>query len=201
MSRRGFDSPTNSGHNLKSDFTQADILGATNNFAEANLIGEGGQAKVFKGILHGTEVAVKKFLAKDAFETLAQEARILTKIRHPNILLLMGCCVEELCFVSEFLPGGSLRDRLRDTEGVKFPQFTWESRVSAVRDMVNGLYFLHSNKVLHHDLKPDNVLFDKHGTLKLADMGLAEMHSSKSQFENSKSAMEIKKGFWRGTFG
>ena len=138
MFMRDNDSSKASSHNLESDFTQAVVLGATNNFAEANLIGRGGQAMVFRGILHGTDVAVKKFMAKDAFDTLAQEARILSKIRHPNILLLMGCCVEELCFVSEFMPGGSLRDRLRDAVGEKFPQFTWKSRVSAARDMVHG---------------------------------------------------------------
>ena len=69
----------------------------------------------------------------------------------------------------------------------------------AVKDMVKGLCYLHGNNVIHHDLKPANVLFDENGKLKLADMGMAEQHLSSSKIDKSWLASEMKNGVACGT--
>ena len=189
-------SPANVHPDLKSDFTLDEILRATNNFAE--VLGTGGQAKVYKATINGTTVAVKKFLSKDDFKSMAQETKILSKVKHPNILQYMGCCLEGLCLVSEYMAGGSLRDRLKGED--KHPQLTWRGNIKAARDMVKGLCYLHGQYVIHHDLKPGNVLFDEHDKLKLADMGLSELHGSAS-FAVSRTADGWKGTLWYACLG
>ena len=84
---------------------------------------------MYKATINRTTLAVKKFLRKNNFESLVQEARILSKVKHPNILQYMGCCLEELCFVSEYMAGGSLSDRLKG--GKTYPILTWRESIKA----------------------------------------------------------------------
>lgn len=149
---------------------------------------------MYHGTLHGTPVAVKKFKAVD-FNGMAREVTILKKIRHPNVVLLMGCCPEEKSFVSEYMSGGSLQDRLKDKMGAKYRPFSWEDRLRMVRQVLHAVLYLHKVGVLHRDLKPSNLLLDSHGTIKVADMGLAKLGAE------NKFASERGRGLLLGTPG
>lgn len=149
---------------------------ATQNFHEDNRLGVGSFGGVFKGIQHdGTEVAIKVLGLPDqaGFE---EEVRVLSKFRHPNLVILMGFAKNgpERLLVYELLGGGDVFHRLQKcaTENVPFP---WKLRISAAYDASCGLSHLHNStpKVFHRDIKCPNILLDRNGTAKMADFGLA----------------------------
>lgn len=77
----------------------------------SDFVGSGAYSKVYRGDLFGTTVAVKK-LNGGKLEAFEHELKVLSRFRHPHIVLLMGYCLEEKCIVSEFLEGGSLKEKL-----------------------------------------------------------------------------------------
>lgn len=90
-----------------------EIEKATEHFAQSRKIGEGGYGPVFKCRLDHTPVAVK-VLRPDATEGQSQfqrEVEVLSCMRHPNMVLLMGACPEYGCLVYEYMANGSLDDR------------------------------------------------------------------------------------------
>ncbi|CAI5487612.1 unnamed protein product [Closterium sp. Naga37s-1] len=95
-------------------FSSDQLLMATDGYSPANLLGQGAFGQVFRGTLLGCQVAIKRlsgasWQGPQEFQT---EVAVLTRMRHPHILLLMGCCPEEQCLVYELLPGGSLQSLL-----------------------------------------------------------------------------------------
>ncbi|KAH0984194.1 hypothetical protein GBA52_011371 [Prunus armeniaca] len=89
------------------------ILNATNNFSEANKLGEGGFGPVYKGILlENQEVAIKRLSKKSGqgHEEFINELNLIAKLQHTNLVRLLGCCIEEeeLILIYEFMPNGSL---------------------------------------------------------------------------------------------
>ncbi|CAI6008523.1 unnamed protein product [Closterium sp. NIES-65] len=95
-------------------FSSSQLLAATDGYSPANLLGQGAFGQVFRGTLLGCQVAIKRlsgasWQGPQEFQT---EVAVLTRMRHPHILLLMGCCPEEQCLVYELLPGGSLQSLL-----------------------------------------------------------------------------------------
>ncbi|KAL6523983.1 hypothetical protein OROMI_031078 [Orobanche minor] len=155
-----------------------EIQAATNNFSGSRKIGEGGYGPVFKGKLDHTPVAVK-LLRPDAAQgrkQFQQEVEVLSCIRHPNMVLLMGACPEYGCLVYEFMDNGSLEDRLFRKGNT--PPIPWGIRFKLAADIAMGLLFLHQTKpepLVHRDLKPANILLDHHYTCKISDVGLARL--------------------------
>ncbi|CAL8139749.1 unnamed protein product [Prunus armeniaca] len=95
------------------------ILNATNNFSEANKLGEGGFGPVYKGILlENQEVAIKRLSKKSGqgHEEFINELNLIAKLQHTNLVRLLGCCIEEeeLILIYEFMPNGSLDQLLYD---------------------------------------------------------------------------------------
>ncbi|GJP65732.1 hypothetical protein CLOP_g22595 [Closterium sp. NIES-67] len=95
-------------------FSSLQLLTATDGYSPANLLGQGAFGQVFRGTLLGCQVAIKRlsgasWQGPQEFQT---EVAVLTRMRHPHILLLMGFCPEEQCLVYELLPGGSLQSLL-----------------------------------------------------------------------------------------
>jgi serine/threonine protein kinase len=142
-------------------------------------IGSGGFGKVYRALWHGKEVAVKclkdQQLSRDLMTEFRKEVSMLAKLRHPNVLLLMGAYADpargELLIVTEYLSGGSLFDFIHKAKAPLDDRMI----LRMAKDIAVGVNYLHSFKptILHRDLKSPNVLLDEAGRVKLADFGLS----------------------------
>ncbi|XP_060179567.1 U-box domain-containing protein 52-like [Lycium barbarum] len=159
-------------------YTIEEIESATDYFAQTRKIGEGGYGPVYKCYLDHTPVAVK-VLRPDAAhgrQQFQQEVEVLSCIRHPNMVLLLGACPEYGCLVYEFMSNGSLEDRLFHKG--KTPPLSWQQRFRIAAEIATGLLFLHQSKpepLVHRDLKPGNILLDRNFVSKISDVGLARL--------------------------
>jgi hypothetical protein len=162
-------------------YTIEEIEVATDRFNDARKIGEGGYGPVYKGFLDHTQVAIK-VLRPDAAQgrsQFQQEVEVLSCIRHPNMVLLLGACPEYGCLVYEYMANGSLDDCLfRRGGNVNGPVIPWQHRFRIAAEIATGLLFLHQTKpepLVHRDLKPGNILLDRNYVSKVADVGLARL--------------------------
>ncbi|XP_040376649.1 U-box domain-containing protein 52-like [Oryza brachyantha] len=159
-------------------YTIEEIELATDHFAEPRKIGEGGYGPVYKGHLDHTPVAIK-VLRPDAAQgrsQFQQEVEVLSCIRHPNMVLLLGACPEYGCLVYEYMANGSLDDCLFRRGGG--PVIPWQHRFRIAAEIATGLLFLHQTKpepLVHRDLKPGNILLDRNYVSKISDVGLARL--------------------------
>eukprot|EP00271_Cylindrocystis_brebissonii_P002892 TRINITY_DN13649_c0_g1_i1.p1 TRINITY_DN13649_c0_g1~~TRINITY_DN13649_c0_g1_i1.p1 ORF type:complete len:1175 (+),score=205.57 TRINITY_DN13649_c0_g1_i1:791-4315(+) len=174
-------------------FTLEQLTEATDNFSEENFLGKGAFGTVYKGVLQGTPVAVKRLMEGGSLEDFEFEVEVLSSIRHPNTVLLIGCSPEAMAIVYEFLSGGSLDDRIKEVSAAR-PAIGWVDRIRICSEMAAALLHMHNNlRILHRDLKPSNVLLDHNDTCKLADMGLAKLFGA----DGNQAVMTMVKG----TFG
>ncbi|MBA0594157.1 hypothetical protein Gorai_011075, partial [Gossypium raimondii] len=145
-------------------YTIEEIEEATENFEAHNKIGEGGYGPVYKGKLDHTPVAIK-VLRPDAAQgkkQFQQEVEVLSCMRHPNMVLLLGACPEYGCLVYEYMFNGSLEDRLFRRGNT--PPLSWRRRFTIAAEIATALLFLHQAKpepLVHRDLKPANILLDR----------------------------------------
>ena len=159
----------------RAEITEKDVLQWITDAVE---LGRGGQATVYRGCLSdGKFVAVKQFQSKVLCK---EESDILCRLKHPNVIALYKSFQNLDCLVVEYMAGGSLQDRLDNSKGENPPKFTWMERLTATRDLVEGLMHLHEKKVYHRDIKPANLLFDENGTLKVSHMGVALQGSTRT---------------------
>jgi len=166
-----------------------EISSATNHFAKENRISSGDTGEVYYGEREdGLPIAVKRIVHSKLDEdgwtqdtSIDEEIRVLSKIRHPNIVLLLGFHrnTEHTYLAYEWMAGGDVHHRLRDARTNKGP-FGWSERVSVLHDTATGLSYLHciTPKIFHRDIKTPNILLDKSGGAKIADFGLAIRNSS-----------------------
>ncbi|XP_050184878.1 serine/threonine-protein kinase PAK 3-like [Myiozetetes cayanensis] len=134
-------------------------------------IGQGGFGTVYRAFdaVTGGEVAIKQVkLHQQSKEELLKEILVLRDKNHPNIVTYLDSYLvrQELWLVMEHMDGGSLMDVISET---------WMAvgQIAAVcRECLQGLAFLHSNWVIHRDIKSDNILLGLDGAVKLADFGL-----------------------------
>lgn len=107
---------------------------------------------------------------------------VLGKVRHPNIITLIGSCPEASTLVYEYLPNGNLEDRLNCKGNT--PPLTWQLRTKIIGEVCSTLIFLHSAKphpIVHGDLKPDNILLDFNFVSKTSDFGIARLLRASSR--------------------
>lgn len=163
-----------------------DLLKATLNFSPDLIIGDGSFGLVYKARLPnagGLTVAVKK-LSPDAFQGLREfraEMETLSKLRHPNIVTILGYCSSgsDRVLIYEFIQRGSLDQWLLDTSEdastTTRPPLSWETRVKIIRGVANGLTYMHNleTPIIHRDIKASNVLLDNDFEPHIADFGLA----------------------------
>ncbi|KAJ3701374.1 hypothetical protein LUZ61_005079 [Rhynchospora tenuis] len=161
----------NSDHMVK--FTWFKPLDLPDTYTEQDHLGRGGFGDVYKAVINGTTVAIKmpKPEYRQGAREFNQEVEILGRIRHPNLVTLIGACPERYALVYEYLPEGSLEDRLKDKQAL-----TWKERIKIASSICSTLVFLHNMKphpIAHSDLKPSNILFDGNNVCKLSDFGIS----------------------------
>ncbi|KAF5748337.1 U-box domain-containing protein 51-like isoform X3 [Tripterygium wilfordii] len=162
-------------------YTIEEIEEATSKFSDSNKVGEGGYGPVYKGKLDHTPVAIKVLRpdaaqGKKQFQQEVGATQVLSTIRHPNMVLLLGACPEYGCLVYEYMNRGSLEDRLFCKGNT--PPLSWRNRFTIAAEIATALLFLHQAKpepLVHRDLKPANILLDRNYVSKISDVGLARL--------------------------
>src|SRR5438309_4630986 len=138
------------------------------------LLGRSGMSEVWRAedLELGRDVAIK-LLAPDADTArFEREARAVASLAHPNVMQLYDYGESEgrPYMVLEYVPAGTLEDRLREGRPLADDE-TYDIAVG----IASGLAHAHSRGIVHRDLKPANVLFDEEGRPKVADFGIASM--------------------------
>lgn len=133
---------------------------------------------VYKGRLWGTDVAVKTIRNATMADDLQKEVAILSQLRHPNVVLYIGACLEKpnVAVVTEWCDRGSLFDLLYD-DSPGCCNLDFQSIITIAIGIAQGMNYLHSlnQKIIHRDLKSHNILIDSHFTPKVADFGLSKV--------------------------
>ncbi|XP_061993787.1 probable receptor-like protein kinase At1g11050 [Rosa rugosa] len=114
------------------------ILAATNNFSEANKLGEGGFGPVYKGILkENQEVAIKRLSKKSGqgYQEFMNELKLIAKLQHNNLVRLLGCCIEkeEMILIYEYMTNRSLDKFLFDPR--ENTKLDWGKRFQIIEEM------------------------------------------------------------------
>ncbi|KAL5793767.1 hypothetical protein ACOSP7_002361 [Xanthoceras sorbifolium] len=159
-----------------------EVYEATKGFSEENVIGCGANGKVYKGVLFGVEVALKRISVESehGMREFLAEVSSLGRLKHKNLVGLRGWCKkqkENLILVYDYMENGSLDKRIFDCD--ESLTLSWEERINVLKDVASGILYLHEgweSKVLHRDIKASNVLLDKDMNARLGDFGLARMH-------------------------
>ncbi|KAJ9169017.1 hypothetical protein P3X46_020487 [Hevea brasiliensis] len=154
---------------------------ATDDFSDANKLGQGGFGVVYKGrLFNGQDVAVKR-LSRDSGQgnrEFENEILLVAKLQHRNLVRLLGFCLEgnERLLIYEFVPNGSLDHFIFDP--IKRAQLDWETRYKITRGIARGILYLHEDsqlRIIHRDLKASNILLDEEMSPKISDFGMARL--------------------------
>ncbi|KAG8387827.1 hypothetical protein BUALT_Bualt02G0061600 [Buddleja alternifolia] len=154
------------------EFLLSDLEGATCNFSENFKIGRGGYGIVYKGEMLNKTVAIKKLHSYNMPRQtdFHKKVQVLGKLRHTHLVELIGVCSESWLLVYEYLPGGSLHNYLSNNNNIS--TLNWKIRARIVADIASALLFLHSfrpKKIVHGNLKPENLLLDSENRCKISD--------------------------------
>ena len=164
---------------------------APSNVSHYELIGkiaEGGMGVVYKARdIRLDRIVALKFLSpnlpvsQDKIELFFHEARAISKLNHPNIATIFEIdeIGDEPFLALEYLPGGTLRERIRDeyANGKRMPV---RKIVSCGLAVARALAHAHRHGIVHRDVKSDNALLSEEETVKLTDFGLAQVDGRKS---------------------
>ncbi|OMO87821.1 hypothetical protein COLO4_20555 [Corchorus olitorius] len=140
-------------------FSKAEIENAIGSYNRRKSLGRGSAGEVYEGILpSGQVVAIKKIIKGNSPDSFTREVAGLSRIRHPNLVSLLGCCVEgdEQYLVLEYCSEGNLAQHLLKKDRV----LSWERRVKILRDCAHGLRYLHNyidGCIVHRDIKAKDV--------------------------------------------
>ncbi|XP_078448274.1 protein kinase STUNTED-like [Wolffia australiana] len=160
-------------------FSDAELQTCTDHFSSENLIGRGGSGKVYRGCLPGGDrVAVKvpNSSAEAAAADLVAEVDIVTSLKHPNIVSMVGIGIKDDALVSVYkhFSRGSLEENLHGKKSE--PLLTWERRFEIAVAVAGALHHLHNSSprpVIHRDVKSSNILLSEDFHVELSDFGLA----------------------------
>lgn len=191
-----------SNHSLYIKDTPFDIRGITEwwelkhnefNIINGNLIGFGSTGKVYKTYWRGIECVVK-MLNTNTSKTnndinhtdLINEISIISRLRHPNLVLFLGACTlkEPILLLYEYMENGNLEDYYYNKNK------KWKPDIKLLNkwliQLTQSIYFLHNcyYPIIHRDIKPSNLLLDESLNLKLTDFGLSKHLKSKNDNYN-----------------
>lgn len=183
----------------------SEIMRATNHFSRECYVGSGGYSDVYKTELYVLDVqsllsmeenckeklpkikktvAIKRIISRQDEQGLQQfltEVEVLISCKHPNLVSLAGFSREKdvLVLVFEFASKGSLGDYLVSNK-TSF-NLSWAERLQICLDIAHGISYLHFDmeekpRILHRDIKSDNILLDENLNAKLSDFGLSKFH-------------------------
>ncbi|HLZ58690.1 MAG TPA: serine/threonine-protein kinase [Ktedonosporobacter sp.] len=155
------------------------------NYQLLRLLGTGGFAEVYLGhhVHLGTRAAIKVLHTRLSAEDIAKfknEAQTIARLIHPHIVRVLDYGIQGYLpfLVMDYAPGGSLRTLHPKGSRVPLPII-----VSHVRQVATALQYAHDQRVIHRDIKPDNMLLDQHNRIMLSDFGMALIaQSSRHQY-------------------
>lgn len=132
-------------------------------------IGEGGQAKVYRGTLNKEEVAVKVLEEVD-WKCLAHEIVIISNLHHDCIPKFYGIILEDslIGLVNKYISGKPLDE-------YKLSEFNEKQKIKIIKSLASALDYIHDNKFIHRDLKPENIMIDSNLNFFLIDFGIAKV--------------------------
>nr|KJB72964.1 hypothetical protein B456_011G207300 [Gossypium raimondii] len=159
-------------------FSYEELKNITKNFS--NKLGEGGLGSVSQGTLpSGSQVAVKHlFGIGPVNKSFVAEVQTIGSIHHFNLVSLVGFCAEKFnrLLVYEYMANGSL-DRWIFNKNQDL-SLDWQVRKKIILDIAKGLAYLHEDcnrKIIHLDIKPQNILLDENFNAKVSDFGLSKL--------------------------
>ncbi|CAN6451523.1 unnamed protein product [Victoria cruziana] len=179
-------------------YTHKEVRRMTRNFRHR--LGRGGYGSVFKGELpNGTPVAVK--LMEKTYndgQEFINEVATIGRIHHVNLIRLLGFCLQgsRRALVYEFMANGSLEKFICSDEKIGVERLSGERLYSVALGIARGIEYLHQGcdrRIVHFDMKPNNILLDDEFVPKVSDFGLAKW------YRKEQSVVSITEG--RGTIG
>lgn len=163
-------------------FTLQELEEATNNFDPGNLIAEGSQGQLYRGLLpNGSAILVRciKVKEKHSSKALSQHLEVISQLRHQNLVSVLGHCVvtykerhqgSTIFVVFEHVTNGSLREHLTDWR--RKDRLKWPQRMTISMGIAKGVHFLHTGMVpgvLGNELSIKNILLDESLTPKVSN--------------------------------
>ncbi|KAL4195552.1 hypothetical protein AMTRI_Chr05g73860 [Amborella trichopoda] len=192
-------------------FSLEEIEDATDNFDSSNLIGEGSQGQLYRGMLHdGSMVLVKclKLKQRQSPQSIMQRVELISNLRHRHLISILGHCfmyyqdspgVSGVFLVFEYVYNGTLRSHIserREADTLKWPQ-----RIAAAIGVARGLQFLNTGitpGIYRNNLKIEDILLDQNTMTKLCSYNLPIIEEimvakvgSESSFKGQKESMDV----------
>ncbi|KAK3161620.1 hypothetical protein QOZ80_1BG0079390 [Eleusine coracana subsp. coracana] len=163
-------------------FSYEELEEATDSFNDNRELGDGGFGIVYKGYLKDGRVVAVKRLYNNSYRRMEQfmnEAEILSRLRHPNLVMFYGCTSSssrELLLVYEFVANGTVADHLHGHRAGE-RALSWPLRLNIAVESAAALTYLHAieQPIVHRDVKTTNILLDTDFHVKVADFGLSRL--------------------------